>query len=314
MRAAGAWRCATAMIAVSFLGACAAFPNPDGAAPTAHHSAPAYPPPATAARPAPRQPGSQPARPGPGPEARLAAALARVLSHQAASFAVGIVNQATGATATYHASRTFDTASIVKADILAVLLLQHQQIGAPLSGQEQALAARMIEDSDNAAASALWNAVEGAPGMEAGNAALGLRATVPGSDGYWGLTTTTVADQLRLLSDLTSSRSPLHAPARRYELGLMHAVEHSQAWGITAAADPGTRPAVKNGWLPAGPEQTWTVNSIGVVSCARQQLTIAVLSAGQPSASAGIRLVQAAARAAASAITDSADPRTRRPG
>src|SRR5258708_27347426 len=83
----------------------------------------------------------------------------------------------------------------------------------------------------------------------------------------------------------------------------MRHVEHSQNWGITAAAEPGTRPAVKNGWLPGGPEQTWTVNSIGVGSCARRQLAIAILSAGQPSESAGIRLVQAVARAAASAIT-----------
>jgi hypothetical protein len=166
----------------------------------------------------------------------------------------------------------------------------------------------MIEDSDNGAASALWNAVQGGPGMEAGNAALGLRGTWPAAEGYWGLTTTTVADQLRLLIDLISPRSPLHAPARRYELGLMRHVERGQGWGITAAADPGTRPAVKNGWLAAGPGQTWTVNSIGVVSCARQQLAIAVLSDGQPSESAGIRLVQAAARAAASAVTDPAHP------
>jgi Beta-lactamase enzyme family len=214
-----------------------------------------------------------------------------------------VLDQTTGATATYHASRSFDTASIVKADILAVLLLQHQQIGAPLSGEEQALAARMIENSDNGAATALWNAVEGGPGMEAGNAALGLRGTWPSTDGYWGLTTTTVADQLRLLSDLTSSRSPLHASARRYELSLMQAVEHSQDWGITAAADPGSRPAVKNGWMPAGLDGQWVINSIGVIRRCGQRLLIVVLSDGQPSEAAGIRQAQQAARAAASAMT-----------
>jgi hypothetical protein len=161
----------------------------------------------------------------------------------------------------------------------------------------------MIDDSDNAAASALWDAVEGAAGMLAGNTVLGLHATLPAADGTWGLTTTTVGDQLRLLADLTSPRSPLSAPARAYELSLMRAVEPGQAWGVTAAASARTRPAVKNGWLPVGPHQAWVINSIGVVSHAGRALLIAVLSAGQPSQPAGIRLVQAAATAAAAAIT-----------
>jgi hypothetical protein len=214
-----------------------------------------------------------------------------------------VLDQTTGATATYHASRSFDTASIVKADILAVLLLQHQQLAAALSPGERDLAAAMIDDSDNAAATALWDAAEGGPGMLAGNAVLGLRATTPPADGAWGLTTTTVTDQLRLLADLTSARSPLSAPARAYELGLLRAVEPAQAWGVSAAASAGTRPAVKNGWLPAGPDRTWVINSIGVISHAGQPLLITVLSSGQPSESSGIRQVEAVAMAAVAAIT-----------
>ncbi len=141
----------------------------------------------------------------------------------------------------------------------------------------------MIDDSDNAAATALWDAAEGAPGILAGNAVLGLHATLPPWDGAWGLTTTTVADQLRLLADLVSPRSPLSATARAYELGLLRDVEPAQVWGVTAAAAAGTRPAVKNGWLPAGPDGTWVINSIGVVGRAGRILLIVVLSADQPS-------------------------------
>lgn len=125
MRAASAWRRATAVIAVSFLAACAAFHNPDAATPRG--PAASSPPRAS------------------GPDARLATALAPVLRHQAANLAVGVFDQTTGATATYHASRSFDTASIVKAGILAVLLLQHQQIGASLSGEDQELRLRHIK-------------------------------------------------------------------------------------------------------------------------------------------------------------------------
>jgi hypothetical protein len=161
----------------------------------------------------------------------------------------------------------------------------------------------MIEDRDNDAATALWDTVGGTMGMEAGNAAVGLRGIVPGAGGYWGLTTTTVSGELGLLSVLTSARSLLPAAARRYELNLMRHVEPAQAWGITAAAAPHTRPAVKNGWLPVGPDGQWVINSVGVIRHAGQRLDVAVLSSGQPSEVAGIRQAQAAARAAAAAVS-----------
>jgi hypothetical protein len=307
MRAAGVARRAVAVVAVMMVTACGGRGSaqaPRGAGPSGSargRPAPSVP---DAHRPvASRGPAAYTPSRGASRDARLAAALAPVLRHHPGSLAVGIADPATGASATYHGGQPFDTASIVKVDILAVLLLQHQQLGTALSPGERDLAAAMIDDSDNRAATALWDAVEGAPGMLAGNAVLGLHATMPDTDGTWGLTTTTVADQLRLLADLTSPRSPLSAPARSYELSLMRAVEPGQAWGVTAAASARTRPAVKNGWLPAGPDGTWVINSIGVVSHAGRALLIAVLSAGQPSQPAGIRLVQAAATAAAAAIT-----------
>jgi Beta-lactamase enzyme family len=238
-----------------------------------------------------------------GPNARLAAALAPVLRRLQGVLAVGVFDPASGLTAFYHPHRRFDTASIVKADILAVLLIQHRQAGTPLSEGQRELATQMIEDSDNDAATALWDAVGGTMGMEAGNAALGLHGIRPGASGYWGLTTTTVSGELGLLSDLTSGRSPLPAAARRYELDLMRDVEPAQAWGITAAATPRTRPAVKNGWLPVGPDGQWVINSIGVIRHAGQRMNIVVLSSGQPSEAAGIGQVQAAARAVAAATS-----------
>ena len=310
MRAAGPGGRAiavAAVLAVTACAGCAAGRAPRGAGPTGSVRGRAGPsaPDADRRGVSRGQAACPPSRAG-GRDARLAAALAPVLRHHAGSLAVGIADPAAGLTATYHGGQPFDTASIVKADILAVLLLQHQQLGTALTPGERQLAAAMIDDSDNAAASALWDAAEGGPGMLAGNAVLGLRATMPAIYGDWGMTTTTVTDQLRLLADLTSPRSPLSAPARGYELSLMRVVEAGQAWGVTAAASAGTRPAVKNGWLPAGPDRTWVINSIGVISHAGRPLLIAVLSSGQPSESSGIRLAQAAALAAVAAITASA--------
>jgi hypothetical protein len=241
--------------------------------------------------------------------AALLAALRPVLRHRTGMLAVGVTDVSTGVTATYHSRQAFHTASIVKADILATLLLQLQHQHAALSQEEQDLATAMIEDSDNDAATALWNIIGAAAGLAAGDQVLRLRHTVPGPDDWWGLTSTTVTDQLRLLHALTSRRSPLTGASRRYELTLMRDVETGQNWGVTAAAGPRTQPAVKNGWMPDGPLGLWVINSIGVVSHHGQRLLVAVLSSDQPSQQAGIQQAQAAAKAAAAAMTKPTCPR-----
>jgi beta-lactamase class A len=247
-------------------------------------------------------PGSIPFPSAPQDNERLTAALAPVRRHRTGMFAAGVIDLATGAVAAYDGGRLFHAASIVKVDILASLLLEHQRAGTGLSKRERVLAAEMIENSDNPAATDLWNAIGRAGGLRTANRKLGLRHTTPGVGVYWGLTSTTVDDQLRLLADLTSRNSPLSARSRSYELGLMRHVAADQAWGVTAAAAPGTRSAVKNGWLPDGSYTTWVINSIGVIHDGGQEILVAVLSKDQPSESAGIAQAEAAARAVVSAI------------
>jgi hypothetical protein len=247
-------------------------------------------------------PGSIPFPSAPQENERLTAALAPVRRHRTGVFAAGVIDTATGAVAVYHGGRLFHTASIVKVDILAALLLQHQRAGTPLSKRERMLAAEMIENSDDLAATDLWDAIGRANGLRKANRKLGLRHTTPGQGAYWGLTSTTVDDQLRLLADLISRNSPLWARSRSYELGLMRHVAADQAWGVTAAATPGTWSAVKNGWLPDGSYTTWVINSIGVIHDDGHEILVAVLSKDQPSESAGIAQAEAVARAVVSAI------------
>ena len=235
-------------------------------------------------------------------DAALARALAPLRRRGTGTIAVGIIDRATGVTASYGGQTGFQTASIVKVDILAALLLKTQRRHVALDADDRGLAAEMIQVSDNDAASSLWDTIGGAPGLAAANRDLGMRDTAPDEEA-WGLTSTTVTDQLRLLDDLTSPRSPLTAASRRYELSLLRHVVPVQDWGVTAAADPGTHPAVKNGWLPMGPQSWWTINSIGVISHSGHQLLAAVLSSGQPSPGVGIARVEALAKAAAVTVT-----------
>lgn len=241
--------------------------------------------------------------------AALTAALAQVLRSQTGYLAVGVTDLSSGVTASYHPHQLFHTASIVKADLLATLLLQAQRQHAGLSLAEQRLATSMIEESDNDSASALWETIGAAPGLAAADRILGLMHTEPGPSGLWGLTATTVSDQLALLQALTSAHSPLTAASRHYELGLMRSVEPGENWGVTAAADPGSSPAVKDGWLPDGSQSgLWVINSIGVLRHDGQRLLVGVLSSGQPTEAVGVSQVQAAARAAAASVTQPACP------
>jgi hypothetical protein len=81
-------------------------------------------------------------------------------------------------TAAFSAQTASFTASIVKLDILAALLLQRQDAGRLLTSAEQVLARSMITESDNDAASVLWQRIGGASGLAKANRRLGLRETV----------------------------------------------------------------------------------------------------------------------------------------
>jgi hypothetical protein len=230
---------------------------------------------------------------------RLAKALAPVLQHRAGNLAVGVIQAANEAVAVYGGNRVFHAVGIIRADILAALLLQHQRSRTPLSGYEQGLAARMMEDGDGQAAATLWKT---AAGLGPSSRLLLGQTTTPGRAASWELATTTVDDQLRLLTDLASRQSPLSASSRAYELGLMRHVATGQAWGVTAAATPGTSFAVDSNSLRDRNAVTWVVNSIGVISYDGHAILIAILSDGQPTEAAGVARVSAAARAAVSAI------------
>ncbi|MFF3322845.1 serine hydrolase [Streptomyces sp. NPDC002889] len=206
----------------------------------------------------------------------------------------------------------YDTASIVKVDILAALLLRAQDRGTWLTAEQRRLASAMIRSSDNQAADALWRTIGGAQGLDAANERLGLTATVAGTGGHWGLTRTTAADQLILLEAVFGDVSPFTSRSRGYVQSLMSDVVKGQRWGISAAAEAsqadGSTVALKNGWLPRTATGLWDVNSIGRIEHGGRTLLVSVLSDGQPSHQAGIDLVEQVATTAVRALVDATCP------
>lgn len=186
------------------------------------------------------------------------------------------------------------TASVVKVEILGTLLAQAQAKGQALTSSELSLATAMIEMSDNNAATALWAEVGGAAAVSAFDRSMGMASTTPNL--YWGLTTTTAADQVALLEHLVEPNRVLSGASRDYILQLMEHVMPYETWGVSARATPGTTVALKNGWLPVG--RSWEVNSIGWVDGSGRDYLIAVLTSGSPTEAYGIASISMIAGAA----------------
>jgi beta-lactamase class A len=191
----------------------------------------------------------------------------------------------------FHASRHFDAASVIKATIISALLLK---VGGPthLTKNQRHLAWLMITESDNDAATALWDEVGPRHMQEFLNRA-GMRQTV--LNYAWGLTSLTAHDEMLLLRLLTTSGKVLSAKSRGYVLWLMANVVSYERWGVSAGAPANVTVHLKNGWLPYPNARDWHINSIGAFTGHQIGYQIAILTSGNPGESYGIQTVQAAA-------------------
>lgn len=170
------------------------------------------------------------------------------------------------------------TASIVKVEIMAAVMMRAQDAGRSLTSWEKSKIVPMIRYSDNDATTALFNSIGGRGGLDRASARLGMTGTYAEAAGHWGLTSTVPQDQTRLMEHFARATGVISATNRSYGLTQMHNVSSDQDWGVTAGAPSGTV-AVKNGWLPR--TDGWHVNSIGS-STSGQDYTIAVLTHDNP--------------------------------
>ena len=188
-------------------------------------------------------------------------------------------------------------ASIAKLEILEAVLHQRTVQRVVLSLTEQELTPPLIEQSDSAAATTLWEDVGGAKGMRAFDHQINLAHTsqsaclqCPGSSWPgWGLTTTTPQDQVTLLRQLVQPSGALDRNDQKYALHLLENVTPSQRWGVCGGVPAGATVALKNGWSSLDASNSdWQINSVGWVSGDGRNYLMAVLSTGAPSEQYGI--------------------------
>ncbi|MFF5079255.1 serine hydrolase [Actinoplanes sp. NPDC000266] len=265
------------------------------AAPAARTVAPA---PTTAAPTTTAPPGPSAAELAAAERAKRVKALDAALKKYAATapeFSVAVLDRRTGQRYSYRGTEKYETASVVKVQVLACLLLTAQDDGRDLTSTELALAKRMIRLSDNDATTSLFSKLGRAPAVSACNKRLGLTQTKVSSS--WGLTRTTVDDQVRLLGELVDTKGPLDADSRKLAYTLMSTVDAAQDWGVPAAAKTGEKFTVKNGWLARSTENyRWIINTVGRVTGSGTDVSIAVLSHDNGTMSGGITVVEKVAK------------------
>ncbi|MER5441283.1 serine hydrolase [Streptomyces sp. NPDC002790] len=240
-------------------------------------------------------------------EAELATAVKAATKGHGGEVSVAVYDETSGSGASYASGAgTYDTASIVKVDVLATLLLRAQDAGRTLNARERTYAIAMIENSDNAATTALWDEIGQAEALDAANERMGLTDTSGGDGALWGLTQTTSGDQLTLLKQVfgVGDGLVLSEDSQAYVQKLMGNVESDQAWGVSAAGDGGA--ALKNGWLRRSTTGLWDINSVGRVTVDGKRYLVSVVSNGSATKDAGVELVEDVAKAAVRVVSGGA--------
>ncbi|WP_189187648.1 serine hydrolase [Streptomyces albiflavescens] len=225
--------------------------------------------------------------------ARLSRDIQAALSSREGTVSVAVQDDDTGLTCALASERQYDSASIAKVVIMEGTLRRAEELGRALTDWELAHIRPMITMSDNTSALRLWTDL-GHAYLDRLLARVGTSGTLLGPDGYWGLTRTTAADQMRLLDVLTNARSFLKT--RAYGLKLMSQVRTDQRWGVPSGMPKGLTAQVKNGWLPRA-THGWRVHSVGAFTGPNRTYRIVVLSHDNPTMAYGVRTIERIAQA-----------------
>lgn len=217
------------------------------------------------------------------------------LANRSGTVAVGLYDRTTKTTCTLRATSAYDSASVVKVTVLATLLWDAKKHNRYLTDRESTLAKAMITQSDNDATSALWRQL-GMTKIKGFLAAAAMTKTVPGADGYWGLTQINVTDEQKLLKLVTAKNTVLSDNSRAYILKLMNQVTSSQRWGTPAGAPSSVTVHVKNGWLQRS-THGWRVHSLGTFNGGGHDYMMSVLTHGNSTMSYGVTTIQNVAKA-----------------
>jgi hypothetical protein len=187
----------------------------------------------------------------------------------------------------YKPRREFASASVVKAMLMVSYLRRNDVRHRPLHAGDKALLAPMIQRSDNATATAVFNIV-GIEGLLRLARAAEMRDFHPNV--VWGLSQISAGDQAGFFFRLRRYIPRRH---RHYAFHLLSHIVTYQSWGIPRSKPPGWEVYFKGGFIPVS--GGWRINQVARLTRGSHRLGLAVLSQGNPSLEYGAETVQGVA-------------------
>ena len=223
-------------------------------------------------------------------------------AHPGARFTAAVHDQRTSCRYELNGGLEITTASVIKAQVLAGVLLAAQEAGRQLSESEAADVELMMHYSHNRPpTSRLYIQVGSATGMEELDRRFGIVGT--SHTARYGGTLSTAEDRTRLVEQLLIGAGPLSEESVQAAWEWMSGVSAAQSWGVTAGLPTGYEAALKNGFYPMS-GAGWRLGTTGVIRDPDGgSYAITVMTDNNPSESAGITLVEKIARHINSALT-----------
>jgi hypothetical protein len=155
------------------------------------------------------------------------------------------------------------TASTIKLAIAADLLERQQAKAITLAAADKANLDKALINSDNDAATALWNKFDGPDMLDRFKATYGMGdlAVIDGYDTFWRNLRCSAEDLQNLMTYVLEK---LDATSRSYLVTTLRKVAGNQHWGVWAAGSA-LKPGNKDGWAekPVDGKNVWVTHTVG---------------------------------------------------
>lgn len=164
--------------------------------------------------------------------------------------------------------------SIPKLAMVVDLLLRNDRGAITLSSEDRELMHKMLNSSDDDAATTLWKRY-GGEDFATRFPSYGM-TDMKFTDAHphtWGWILTTADDLDRLINYVLTTLPTQH---RDYIVNEMRTVDPNQQWGVWNAG-PAATPGNKNGWADDNDDHSWIMNSVGFVG-PNERYTLAIMN------------------------------------
>lgn len=217
--------------------------------------------------------------------------LLQFLSTRTSTVGIALYDSKTNKTYHLQGNMRFSAASTIKVSVLMAMLKLIEKENREFTEEENSKINNMILNSNNEDTTWLWNKLGKEHFMQEFLVDLGLKDTVVGKNGYWGLTQTTANDQIKLLKYLIQPNEVFNEEKRQYALKIMNKVNRFQNWGVSGGVPSEANISLKNGWIPMK-WNNWRINSIGCIISENKRYSLTVLSIDNPTQSYGIKTIE----------------------